>query len=107
VRGILKKRLILVKKWIGIVVSEIKLYEILKLKLGDKEVEALVEFVESKLRENNEKNLQILATKDDIRRLDIKIAETRADLIKWMFIFWMGQVAVMAGLLAYFFHLNK
>lgn len=33
------------------VVSEIKLYEILKLKLGKKEAEALVEFVESKIND--------------------------------------------------------
>lgn len=32
-----------------------------------------------------------------------KIAETHADLIKWMFIFWVGQVAVILGLLFAFF----
>ena len=37
-----------------------------------------------------------LATKVDL-------ANTRTDLIKWMFIFWMGQIAIIAGLLAYFF----
>jgi hypothetical protein len=84
------------------VVSEIKLYEILKLKLGDKEAEALVEFVESKLKDNDERNLQILATKDDIRKLDVKIAETRADLIKWMFIFWATQLVAMFTFLKFF-----
>jgi hypothetical protein len=47
------------------------------------------------------------ATKEDFMKLDIKMSETKAEIIKWVFIFWMGQVAVITGLLAYFFHLNK
>ena len=29
------------------------------------------------------------------------LAVTRADMLKWSFLFWVGQVAVMAGLLAF------
>lgn len=32
-----------------------------------------------------------------------KIVETKADLIKWMFIFWVGQVGVILGILFAFF----
>ncbi len=32
-----------------------------------------------------------------------KDSETKADLIKWMFIFWVGQVGVILGILFAFF----
>ena len=45
-------------------------------------------------------------TKEDGARLEIKIvamegklAETKAELLKWMFIFWVGQIGIMAALL--------
>ena len=77
------------------------LLQILKQKLGDKEAEALVSFVDSKLKENNESNLKVLATKEDIAklegRLEVKIAEVKADMIKWMFIFWTGSILTTLG----------
>jgi hypothetical protein len=33
----------------------------------------------------------------------IQNAKTRSDLIKWMFIFWAGQIAVILGVLFAFF----
>jgi hypothetical protein len=30
-----------------------------------------------------------------------EIATTRVEMLKWTFVFWIGQVAAMAGLLAY------
>ena len=48
----------------------------------------------------------VLATKEDlnkeISRLDVKISETRYDLIKWMFIFWIGRVAATFGFILLF-----
>jgi len=40
---------------------------------------------------------------EEIGKLDVKISETKADLIKWMFIFWIGQVGVILGILFAFF----
>ena len=37
------------------------------------------------------------------KRLFSEISKTRADLIKWMFIFWIGQVGVILGILFTFF----
>jgi hypothetical protein len=45
-----------------------------------------------------------IATKQDMQRLEVKIAETRADLIKWMFIFWIGQLASLIAIAKFFFH---
>ena len=35
--------------------------------------------------------------------LKSEIAKSHADLIKWMFIFWVGQIGVMVGILFAFF----
>ena len=96
-----------------IITTDIQLFRILKERLGEKEAEALVDFVDNKLKENNDVNLKILATKEDIASTkedlaaDIAstrtlIAETKAELIKWMFIFWIGQVAVTFGFILLF-----
>ena len=89
-----------------ITTTDIQLFQILKQKLGDQEAEALVNFVDSKIKENNENNLKVLATKEDIHllkedisKLEIKISDVKAEIIKWMFIFWIGQVAVTFGLI--------
>jgi hypothetical protein len=84
------------------IVSEIKLYELLKAKLGEKEAEAFVHILEKKVDDKFEDAKQTLATKEDIARLDIKIAETKVDLIKWMVGFWIAQMAAIIGL-----YLNK
>jgi hypothetical protein len=36
------------------------------------------------------------ATKDELRA---QLAETKAELMRWMFIFWVGQVAVTVGMM--------
>ncbi len=97
--------------------SDIQLFQILKQKMGEQEAEALVTFVDHKIKDNNESNLNILSTKADIRlfkedmqllkhelksdisNLEVKIADSKAEMIKWMFIFWIGQVAVTVGFL--------
>ena len=84
------------------IVSEIKLYELLKAKLGEKEAEAFVHILEQKVDDKFEDAKQTLATKEDIARIDIKIAETKVDLIKWMVGFWVAQMAAIIGL-----YLNK
>ena len=86
--------------------TDIQLFQILKQRLGEQEAESLVYFVDSKIKENNETNLKTLATKEDIAKLDGKlagmIAETKADMIKWMFIFWTGSIfAILGGMFAF------
>lgn len=80
-----------------IVTTDIQLFKILKEKLGETEAEALVEFVDAKLKETNNSNLKVLATKEDIQNLKTLIAENKAETIRWMFLFWIGQIAVTFG----------
>ena len=68
-------------------ISSIEMYTILKGKLGETEAKALTEYVETKVEKSLEKEKDVLATKVDL-------AEAKSDIIKWMFIFWIGQVAV-------------
>lgn len=77
-------------------VTEIELYEILKTKLGDKEAKSLVEYVESRVEKKLAEKKDILATKEDLANL-------KADIIKWMFLFWIGQLASLIAILQIFF----
>ena len=74
-----------------VVLSSIEMYNILKGKLGENEAKALTEYVENKVERSIEKEKDILATKIDL-------AETKSDIVKWMFIFWIGQIAVTLGI---------
>ena len=91
-------------------VAEIELYEILKSKIGEKEAKTLVEYIEAKVDKKFDEKKDILATKQDIAdlkieiaNLEIKIEKTKADIIKWMFLFWIGQLASLIAILQIFF----
>jgi hypothetical protein len=46
--------------------------------------------------------------KEDIKnvevKLEVRIAKAHADLIKWMFIFWIGQLASFIAIAKFLFH---
>ena len=77
-------------------VSEIQLYEMLKGKIGEKEAEAFINILETKVDRKFEEARNVLATKEDI-------AKSEARLTIRMFYFWIGQVGVIAGILFFFF----
>jgi len=94
--------------------AEIELYEILKPKIGEKEARTLVEYIETRVERKFEEKKDVLATKQDITdlkmatkqdiaNLEIKLEKTRADIIKWMFLFWIGQLASLIAVLELFF----
>ena len=92
-------------------VAEIELYEILKEKVGEKEAKTLVEYIETKVSKELEGKKDILATKEDINNLKLEIEKVRtemhnmkADIIKWMFLFWIGQLASLVAILQIFLH---
>lgn len=68
-------------------------------RFGDKLVNELVGLLndvdatfKAELREQNDRNLKLFDAK-----LEQRLAELKADLIKWMFLFWLGTVATMLG----------
>ena len=88
-------------------IAEIELYEILKSKVGEKEAKTLVEYIEAKVEKKFEDKKDILATKEDLANLKtelmVQIEKTRSDIIKWMFLFWIGQLASLIAILKMFF----
>ena len=77
------------------------MYNILKVKLGEKEAKALTEYVESKVENSIKKEKDVLTTKEDLFKLEVKLSETKSEIIKWMFIFWVGQIAVTLAIVYY------
>ena len=69
-------------------------------RFGDKVVDELVGLLndvdatfKAELREQNDRNLTLFDAK-----LEQRLAELEAELVKWMFLFWLGTVATMLGL---------
>ncbi len=84
--------------------QELRLYELLKVKIGEEETQLLLEAIEMKSESTFESKVLSLATKEDLlaTRQDISvtkailkedIANTKAEIIKWLFVFWLGQMA--------------
>lgn len=66
----------------------------LREKLGDEASDALVEVIKE-IEKKDE-----LVTKDFLER---RLAELKTDLLKWMFFFWIGQIAVIVAILKLMF----
>ena len=88
----------------------------LREKLGDEAVDSLINLINKSLGEEKNDVLKFVEEKFE-RRLSEEIGKARAEigsvrneiygikseLIKWMFIFWVGQVGVILGILFAFF----
>jgi hypothetical protein len=93
----------------------IKLYDIARTKLNFTDDDAM-EFVSS-IHELNDHRFENLVTKEflsekmngiDLRftkvesMINTQMAETKSELIKWMFIFWAGQMTITIGIMLLF-----
>lgn len=88
-------------------VTTIDLFNILKGRIGEREAKSLVEYIEMQVKENLEENMLAFATKADLKeevhKLEIRIEKVHSDLIKWMFVFWVGQTGLIITVLKLFF----
>ena len=92
----------------------------LREKLGDEAVDSLVNLINKSLAEQKNDVIKLVEDKferrlsEEIAGLEVRLmekisaegrksAEYKADIIKWMFIFWVGQVGVILGILFAFF----
>ena len=82
------------------IVNTLKIYEILKQKLDEEPAKAITEVIETSFEEYKKEQKEFLVTREEFKET---IANLRADLIRWMFIFWVGQVGVIVGILLAFF----
>ena len=72
--------------------AAIRLYEMLKPKLGENEARTFIQHFEESFEERFAAKSDMLATKVDL-------AETKAEIIKWMLIFWIGQIATVIAIM--------
>ena len=85
----------------------------LRYRLGHEAPLGLLEFVESTAAEERDRVLNVAIDRFERRlteevgglrvALVREIQETRVETFKWAFAFWMGQVVIVAGLLALMF----
>ncbi|MDB5109464.1 MAG: hypothetical protein JWR67_578 [Mucilaginibacter sp.] len=69
-----------------------RLYTLLADKLGSDTAEALFKYIDNKTERSVEATIKTLATKDDSASVRKEIADSKSETVKWMFIFWIGQV---------------
>ena len=66
----------------------------------------MFKYIDNKTERSVEATIKTLATKDDLSTAKIEllkaIGESKADNIKWMFIFWVGQIGAMLGFVLLF-----
>jgi hypothetical protein len=84
------------------VITLTKLYDLLSDKVGKEAAENLTNFIEQKIIDEVENKSQLLSTREDltreVSRLDLRIGETKVDLVKWMFAFWVTLALMIIGL---------
>ena len=84
--------------------NTLKVFELLRPAFDEKQATKISEAIESALETNNSALFSQMATKGDLEKLEERferrLAETKTDIIKWMFIFWVGQVASIVGILS-------
>jgi len=87
--------------------NTLKVFELLRPAFDEKQATKISEAIESALETNNSALLDKVATKADLQsevsNLRIEMREMKAELIKWMFIFWIGQFASITTVLFLFF----
>jgi hypothetical protein len=80
------------------IVTRIDLFNVLKEKIGEQQAKSLTEYIEVKVEQKFESQKQMLATKEDVKNLEIKLAETKSDLLKWVFAMFVSLALMIVGL---------
>ncbi len=83
-------------------ITTTKLYQLLSEKVGKETVESLTNFIEEKVEEQF--HLHDFATKDFVHA---EIEKAKSEIIRWMFVFWIGQVAVTIGIMLLILSVNS
>jgi hypothetical protein len=70
------------------IVSEIELFESLSEQIGKEKTKIFVEYMEAKIDKQMNERSSVFLTKQD-----------KVDIIKWMFVFWIGTIGVLSGIM--------
>jgi len=80
-----------------------RLYKLLSEKLGSDTTEAIFKYIDNRTERSVEANIKTLATKEDLAKVKYDLSQEISNSIKWMFIFWIGQVGAILGIIFLFF----
>ena len=78
---------------------ELKLYDLLKAKLGQETAETFVEVLEAKVDKKFDDKKTELATKEDIAKLETRMEAGFKDLLKWMIVLMVSFFAMLIAVL--------
>jgi len=78
------------------------LYKLLTEKLGNDTTEAMFKYIDNKTERSVEATIKTLATKDDIAKVNLDLSNRMSDMIKWMFIWGVGQVGATLAIVFLF-----
>ena len=79
-----------------------KLYKLLSDKLGSDTTEAMFKYIDNKTERSVEATIKTLATKDDLAKVKYDLSKEIGNSVKWMFIFWIGQVGATLAIIFLF-----
>jgi len=79
--------------------------KILQDKLTPEGAEALIHIINTADEDARKNTIELTEERLEKRlaQIDATIETVKADMIKWMFIFWVGQIGVLTGILFAFF----
>lgn len=77
-------------------VDTLKIYEILSASLPEEQAKTIAKAINTAIEADTENKKELLATKVDIANAKTEIITT---ILKWMFIFWLGQIGVLTGII--------
>lgn len=81
----------------------------LREKLGEEGSDALIELLNRQTESEKGDIIQLVEEKferrlsEEMAKVNERISAVQANLIKWMFLFWIGQVGAILGILFAFF----
>lgn len=89
--------------------NTLKVYEILKDSWGEKKASTVMDYLENEpVKRSEEKvmdKLSAFATKEDMftmkNELVTLIADKYANTIKWLFVFWIGTMGTVIGIIKF------
>jgi len=78
-----------------------QLYNLLSIKLGSETTDTLFKYIDNKTERSVEASIKTLATKEDVANVYREINESKTDTIKWLFLFWISQLAATLAIALY------
>jgi argonaute-like protein implicated in RNA metabolism and viral defense len=80
--------------------QSLNLYNIsLRYFKNEADAKSFVSEIEIILDDKFESKKDTLATKIDLADIRAEMKDQKSEIIKWMFIFWVGQIAILAGII--------